>query len=208
MQGVFARGFASGFAIVGVLMSLSCGKNEAADKAVPPAPPPVPSAGAAASAASAAPVETAAPAAAASAAPVPMPTCPPGLTPNAFPAYCIKLPAGYAVKLSRISPKKGSVAYETGTTTDNLMISYDDSPLPQVARDVEGELKFGGDKLEKRGHMAGRSKWYEGSHADYERIISLVPEAGGLTLKCSFAYQPKKPPSKDAIQACKTLVVP
>jgi hypothetical protein len=206
MRDVVASVIASMIATVSVLMALSCGKNEAAEKAVPPAPPPpVPSAGAAASAASAPPVETAA---AASAAPVAMPTCPPGLTPNAFPAYCIKLPAGYTVKQSRISPKKGSVAYETGTTTDNLMISYDDSPLPQVAKDVEGELKFGGDKLEKRGHMAGRSKWYEGSHADYERIISLVPEAGGLTLKCSFAYQPKKPPSKDAVQACKTLVVP
>jgi hypothetical protein len=193
------------FATVGLLVSLSCGKNDAADKAVPPAPPPpVPSASATAPASTAPPVETAA----ASAAAVAMPTCPPGLTPNAFPAYCIKLPAGYGVKQSRISPKKGSIEYQTGTPTDNLMISYDDSPLPQVARDVEGELKFGGDKLEKRGRLGGRSKWYVGSHADYERIISLVPAAGGLTLKCSFAYQPKKPPSKDAVQACKTLVVP
>jgi hypothetical protein len=190
---------------MGLLLSLSCGKNEGTEKAAPAVSSAPPASAAPATSAASAP---SAPSAAPTAEAVPLPTCPAGLTPNAFPAYCIKLPPGYTVKQSRISPKRGSIQYETGTTTDNLMVSYDDSPLAQVAKDVEGEMKFGGDKLEKRGHLPGRSKWYQGSHADYERIIAVVPGPGGLTVKCSFAYQPKKPPPKEGIEACKSIVMP
>jgi hypothetical protein len=139
---------------------------------------------------------------------IPPPKCPAGLTGNAVPAYCIKLPGGYAVKQARVTPKRGSVEYDTGTTTDNLMISYDESPVSQLSKDVESEMKFGGDKLEKKGSLPGGNKWFQGTHAEYARIVTLVKGQGSLTLKCSFAYQPKKAPPKDAIEACKTLVVP
>ncbi len=194
------------FAAMVLPLLLSCGKKEPPAETTPAAsspPPPSDNAASAAPTASA----SAAPAASAASA-VPPPNCPAGMTGNGFPAYCIKVPSGYAVKSSRISPKRGSIDYDTGTTTDNLMVSYDDSPLPQVTKDVEAEMKFGGDKIEKKGHLAGKSRWYLGSHAEYERMVAVVPGQGGLTLKCSFAYQAKKPPSKDAIEACKSITVP
>ncbi|HEY8088100.1 MAG TPA: hypothetical protein VIF09_09645 [Polyangiaceae bacterium] len=159
--------------------------------------------------ASAAPPATAsASASAAASAAVPPPKCPAGLTGNAVPAFCIKLPPSYAVKDARTTPTKGSIAYDTGTQTDNLMISYDETPIASQVKDVEGELKFGGDKIEKKGDLPGGGKWYLGSHQDFERVVSLVKGPAGLTLKCSFAFKPKSAPPKDATEACKSIVVP
>src|SRR4029077_462068 len=138
---------------------------------------------------------------------LPLPKCPSGLTGNAFPAYCIKLPSSYLVKQARTSPKRGSIEYDTGTTTDNLMITYDESAVAQLSKDVESEMKFGGDKLEKKGDLPGGNKWFQGTHADYSRIVTLFKGPGSLTLKCSFAYQAKKAPPKEAIDACKSIVV-
>jgi hypothetical protein len=192
-----------------VLLS-SCGKDEAkgsgasASAVAPPAATASPMA---------APSTTATPTAAATAsagaveAPPP-PKCPDGLTGNAFPPYCIKVPATYTVKQSRTSPKRGSIEYDTGTSTDNLMITYDESQIPQLSKDVESEMKFGGDKLEKKGALPGGNKWFQGTHADYSRVVTLVKGPGSLTLKCSFAYQPKKGPPKEAIDACKSIVIP
>jgi hypothetical protein len=112
------------------------------------------------------------------------------------------------VKDARISPTKGSIAYDTGTQTDNLMVSYDGAAIADQAKDVESELKFGGDKLEKKGDLPGGGKWFQGSHQDFERVVTLVKGPSGLTLKCSFAYQPKNAPPKDAVDACKSIVVP
>lgn len=138
----------------------------------------------------------------------PPPKCPPGLTGNPVPAYCIKLPASYQVKDARISPEKGSIAYDTGTVTDNLMISYDSTAIAQQTKDVMGEMKFGGDKLEKNGDLPGGNKWFQGSHQDYERVVTLLKGPPPLVLKCSFTYKPKSPPPKDAIDACKSIVLP
>jgi hypothetical protein len=138
----------------------------------------------------------------------PPPTCPPGLTGNPVPAFCIKLPASYHVKDARIAPDKGSIAYDTGSTTDNLMVSYDATPLAQQAKDVAGEMKFGGDKLEKKGDLPGGNKWFQGSHADYERVVTLLKGPPPLTLKCSFTYKPASAPPKGAVDACKSIVFP
>ncbi|HZU82093.1 MAG TPA: hypothetical protein VE987_04205 [Polyangiaceae bacterium] len=137
-----------------------------------------------------------------------LPKCPAGLTGNATPAFCIKLPAGYSVKDARTSPTRGSIAYETGSPTDSLMVSYDENSVASLAKDVEGELKFGGDKLEKKGDLPGGNKWFQGSHQDYERVVTLFKGPGALTLKCSFAFKPKSAPPKEAIDACKSIVVP
>lgn len=145
---------------------------------------------------------------ASAAAQAPLPKCPAGLTGNATPPFCIKLPAGYSVKDARTSPTRGSIAYDTGTPTDNLMVSYDESPVTTLAKDVEGELKFGGDKLEKKGDLPGGNKWFQGSHQEYERIVTLIKGPGALTLKCSFAYKTKSAPSKEALDVCKSIVVP
>ena len=147
-------------------------------------------------------------ASAAASASVPLPRCPAGLTGNAVPAFCIKLPASYAVKDARTTPTKGSIAYDTGTQTDNLMISYDTTPVAEQAKDVEGEMKFGGDKIEKKGDLPGGGKWYQGSHQDFERVVTLIKGPSGLTFKCSFAYKPKNAPPKDATDACKSIVIP
>jgi len=192
-------------ACLGLALALpGCGKEDAkgaaasasasaasAAAAVPSTPPPPPP--------SAAP--------SASAASVPPPKCPGDLTGNAVPAYCIKLPPAYAVKKALTTPTRGSIDYDTGTTTDVLTVSYDATSLAQLAKDVEGEMKFGGDKLEKKGNLPGGNKWFQGTHAEYARVVSLV-KGPGMTLKCSFAYQPKKPPPAAAIDACKSLVVP
>jgi hypothetical protein len=138
---------------------------------------------------------------------LPPPKCPAGLTGNAVPAYCIKLPASYKVKEARTAPTRGSIDYDTGSPTDILTISYDVTPLAEMAKDVESEMKFGGDKLEKKGNLAGGNKFFVGTHADFSRVVTLV-KGSAMTLKCSFAYQPKKPPPAGAVDACKTLVVP
>jgi hypothetical protein len=88
------------------------------------------------------------------------------------------------------------------------MISYDESPVASQAKDVEGELKFGGDKIEKKGDLPGGNKWFRGSHQEYERIVTLIKGPGTLTLKCSFTFKAKSAPSKEAIDACKSIVVP
>jgi hypothetical protein len=180
---------------------LACDKDDAKgasgqpSASAPPAPVSAPSAASAS-------------ASAAASASVPPPKCPAGLTGNPVPAFCIKIPASYSVKDARISPTKGSIAYETGTQTDNLMISYDSTAIADQAKDVESELKFGGDKIEKKGDLPNGGKWYQGSHQDFERVVTLVRGPTGLTLKCSFAYQPKNAPPKDAIDACKSIVLP
>src|SRR5580704_7943396 len=142
------------------LCLLACDKSDPASTA--DASPAMPSASAPAAApppsASAA---TAPSASAASAAPAPK--CSPGFTGNALPAYCIKIPATYT-----------------------LMVSYDTTSLAEQAKDVESELKFGGDKLEKKGDLPGGNKWFQGSHQDYARIIALIKGSGSLVLKCSF----------------------
>ena len=174
--------------------------NGASPSASASAPPSAPSA-------APPPASTAAATASAPAGPPP-PKCPAGLTGNAVPAFCIKLPASYAVKDARITAAKGSIAYDTGVATDNLMISYDDTAIPQLVKDVTGEMKFGGDKLEKSGDLPGGGKWFQGAHQDYERIVTLTKGPSPLTLKCSFTYKPASAPSKDAIDACKSIVVP
>jgi hypothetical protein len=182
----------------------------ACEKETPKAGPTLPPS----ASASAAPALDEAPAAAISPAPstaaasLPLPKCPPGYAANPFPAYCIKLPAGYTIKTPRISPTRGSISYDTGVSTDNLMVSYDDSAIAAAAKNVESELKFGHDKLEKKGDLPGGNKWFEGSHDEYKRIVTLIKGPAPLVLKCSFAYQPKKPPPKEAIDACKSIVVP
>lgn len=168
-----------------------------------PAMASVTSSSTAAPAASAAPT----PGASASAGP-PAPSCPPGLTGNAVPAFCIKLPSSYKVKDARITPAKGSIAYDTGTVTDNLMVSYDATSMTEQVKDVTSEMKFGSDKLEKKGDLPGGNKWFQGSHEDYEHVVTIVKGPPPLTLKCSFTYKPKSPPPKDAIDACKSIVLP
>jgi hypothetical protein len=191
------------------LLAPACAKND--PKGTAPMGPadtnPLPTASAAAvppsASASAAPVASESPVAG-----PPPPTCPAGLTANPVPAFCIKLPSGYHVKDARIAPAKGSIAYETGTVTDNLMISYDSTPLAEQAKDVASEMKFGGDKLEKKGNLSGGNKWFRGSHQDYERVVTLLKGPPPLTLKCSFTYKPKSQPPKEAIDACRSIVVP
>jgi hypothetical protein len=184
----------------------ACDKEEA--KGIPDAGSPQASASAPAAAEAAAPPSAPSAAASESAPALPLPTCPAGLTGNAVPAYCMKLPAGYKVKEARTKPDRGSIEYDTGTTTDHLNISYESTPVAQLAKDVEGEMKFGGDKIDKKGDLPGGGKWFKGTHAEYGRIVTLVKGAPPVTLKCSFAYQPTKPPSQVAIDACKTLVLP
>jgi hypothetical protein len=183
------------------LSLLACDKDDAKGASGQP------SASAPAAPSASAPAAVTSASAAASAA-APPPKCPPGLTGNPMPAFCIKVPASYSVKEPRITPTKGSIAYDTGTQTDNLMVSYDSTSIAEQAKDVESELKFGGDKLEKKGDLPGGGKWFQGSHQDYERVVTLVKGPSGLTLKCSFAYQPKNAPPKDAIDACKSIVLP
>jgi hypothetical protein len=199
-------------ATIGLLLMLSCGKEDAKGNAATasssaqlaatasPAAMPAPTAPAA--------TTSAAVSAVAAANAPPPPKCPAGLTGNAFPAYCIKVPPSYTVKQARTSPARGSIEYDTGTSTDNLMISYDESPIAHLSKDVESEMKFGGDKLEKKGDLPGGNKWFQGAHAEYARIVTLFKGQGAVTLKCSFAYQAKKPPPKEAIDACKSIVVP
>jgi hypothetical protein len=192
-------------AVLPLPLLLACNKDDAKGASTQPSAsaPAAPSASAPLAASSA----SAVPSAAASTS-VPAPKCPAGLTGNAVPAFCIKLPASYSVKDARVSPTKGSIAYETGTQTDNLMVSYDSTSIAEQSKDVESELKFGGDKLEKKGDLPGGGKWYQGSHQDFERVVTLVKGPTGVTLKCSFAYQPKNAPPKDAIEACKSIVLP
>ena len=188
-----------------LLATVACDKEESkgtAATASAPTSAPAPSAPATASAA------TTAEATASTAAQAPLPKCPAGLTGNATPPFCIKLPTGYAVKDARTSPTRGSISYDTGNQTDNLMVSYDETTVASQAKDVEGEMKFGGDKIEKKGDLPGGNKWFQGSHQEFERIVTLVKGPGSLTFKCSFAYKAKSPPSKDAIDACKSIVVP
>ncbi len=190
---------------------LVCACDKESPKDSPASPPAAPSSTApvpvppAIDAAAVAPTSSAAPSATAEA-PTP-PKCPAGFAANPFPAYCIKVPASYSIRTSRISPTHGSVDYDTGSTTDNLMVSYDDSPMAAAAKDVEAEMKFGHDKLEKKGVLPGGNKWFQGAHDDYARIVTLI-KGTGLTLKCSFAYKPKQPPPHDALGTCKSLVVP
>jgi hypothetical protein len=136
------------------------------------------------------------------------PKCPAGLTGNPVPAYCIKLPASYKVKEARVAPKRGSIEYDTGSATDMLSVTYEDTSVAELAKQVEGEMKFGHDKLEKKGDLPAGNKWFQGSHEDYARIVTLFKGPAPLTLKCSFAYQPKKAPPQEAIDACKSIVVP
>ncbi len=193
-------------ATLAVVLLFACNKEEATGSAAPTASSSPPATGAP-SAPSAAAVASTSPAASASASDTPPPKCPAGLTGNPMPAYCVKLPPGYSVKQSRISPTRGSIEYDTGSSTDNLMISYDESTVAQLSKDVESEMKFGGDKLDKKGNLPG-GKWFQGTHAEYARIVTLFKGPGSLTLKCSFAYQPKKAPAKGAIDACKSIVIP
>ena len=195
-------------ASIGLMLLVSCSKEDAKENAASASATAAPASVAPPASTPAAATTTASAAASAPGdAPAP-PKCPAGLTGNAMPAYCIKLASGYGVKQARITPKRGSIEYDTGASTDNLMVSYDESPIPQLAKDVESEMKFGGDKLDKKGNLSGGGKWFIGTHAEYERIVTLVKGPGSLTLKCSFAYQPKKAPPKDAIEACKSIVVP
>jgi hypothetical protein len=106
-----------------------------------------------------------------------------------------------------VAATRGSIDYQTGTTTDNLMVSYDDSSVASTAKDTESEMKFGTDKIEKKGDLPGGNKFFQGSHEDFERVVTVI-KAGALTLKCSFTYQPKHAPPPDAIDACKSIVVP
>jgi hypothetical protein len=201
-------------ATIGLMLLVSCGKEDAKGSAAAASASSLPVTSAS-PAASPVPTSTTAPtASAAESAPggtdsqLPLPKCPAGLTGNAFPAYCIKLPSNYKVKQSRISPKRGSIEYDTGTSTDNLMVSYDEGQLAQVSKDVESEMKFGGDKLDKKGDLPGGNKWFRGTHAEYARVVTLFKGQGQVTLKCSFAYQSKKAPAKEAIEACKSMVIP
>ena len=189
--------------LIAIVLLSACDKEEA--KSVPEAAPAESASASAAPSATPPPAPSAAPSA--SVAAVPLPKCPAGLTGNAVPPFCIKLPAGYKVKEARSAPTRGTIDLDTGTTTDILGITYDDTPLAAVAKDVESEMKFGGDKLEKKGDLPGGNKWFRGTHADFARVVSLV-KAPPFTLKCSFAYQPKKAPPQEAIDACKTVVLP
>ena len=138
------------------------------DDSKSPAPAALSTAAAApnASAAAAAPPPSAsaAPAASAStaAAGPPSPACPAGLTGDSVPAFCIKLPASYHVKDARITPQRGSIAYDMGAETDNLMVSYDFYSIAEQAKDVASEMKFGSDKLEKKGDLLGGNKCSKG----------------------------------------------
>jgi len=187
------------------LLSVSSG---ACDNASSGGAAPAASASTTASALPATPPPTASTPASSPEAGPPAPKCPPGLTGNPVPAFCIKLPSIYTVKDARIAPDKGSIAYDTGTATDNLMISYDGTAITQLVKDVTGEMKFGGDKLEKSGDLPGGGKWFQGAHQDYERVVTLVKGPSPLTLKCSFTYKPASAPVKDAIAACKSIVLP
>jgi hypothetical protein len=182
----------------------------ACDNASPSGAAPAASAATSASAPAATtpPAAAAAAASASAAAGPPPPKCPPGLTGNPVPAFCIKLPSSYSVKDARVTPAKGSIAYDTGTASDNLMVSYDDTAITQLVKDVTGEMKFGGDKLEKSGDLPGGGKWFQGAHQDYERVVTLIKGPSSLTLKCSFTYKPASAPVKDAIEACKSIVLP
>jgi hypothetical protein len=195
---------ATAFAYLLLIAPAGCSKNDTRES-----PEAAPSANAsAAQTPSALPAPSATASAGAAAAQLSPPKCPSGLTGNSMPAFCIKLPLHYAVKDARTLPTRGSIAYETGTPTDNLMISYDERSIAEQTKDVEGEMKFGGDKLEKKGNFSGGNKWFQGSHQDYARVVTLLKGPGSLTLKCSFTYKPKALPPRDAIEACKSIVVP
>jgi hypothetical protein len=56
--------------------------------------------------------------------------------------------------------------------------------------------------------LPGGGKWFRGSHEDYERVVTLLKGPAPLILKCSFTYKPKSPPAKEAIEACKSIVLP
>jgi len=172
--------------------------------------------GAASASATAAP-PSAAPIASATAAPAPSPVlssatpppkCADGFTGIPVPAFCIKLPASYRIKEARVTPKKGTIEYDTGNATDNLTITYDETSLKELVSQTEGEMKFGGDKVTKKGDLPKGNKFFEGTHADYVRIVTLVQAAPPLTIKCSFAYKPAAAPSKEAIDACRSIVLP
>lgn len=174
-------------------------------------------ASASAAAATSAPATASAPAtsatasASASAAPassVPLPKCAAGFTPNAVPAYCIKLPATYKLKEARVAAKKGTIEYDTGNATDNLTITFDETSIKELTSQTEGEMKFGGDKIDKKGDLPGGNKFFEGTHQDYARVVTLIKAAATFSLKCSFAYKPKAAPPKEAIDACKSIVIP
>jgi hypothetical protein len=191
-----------------VLLVLFACNNEGAKGTAAAPSASAPNAGASALEASVSTAPTAAPSATASAPQAPLPKCAPGLTGNAVPAFCIKLPSGYAPKDTRTAPTHGSIAYATGTETDSLIVSYDEASIASQSKDVEGEMKFGGDKLDKKGDLPGGNKWFQGTHQDYARIVTLVKGPGSLTLKCSFTYKPKSAPAKEAIDACKSIVAP
>ena len=73
------------------------------------------------------------------------------------------------------------------------MISYDERSIAEQTKDVEGEMKFGGDKLEKKGDLPGGNKWFQGSHQDYARIISLIKGSGSLVLALFYVQTEKRP---------------
>jgi hypothetical protein len=137
----------------------------------------------------------------------PLPKCPAGFTANAVPPYCIKLPSTYGFKASQTSPQYGSITYRTGSPTESLTVSYDDSPIASTLKNVEAEMKFGQGKLEKKGDLPGGNKWFQGTRDDYTRLMTVIKGAH-CTLKCSFAYKTKAPPQPEAIGACKSLVAP
>src|SRR5580658_10944349 len=109
--------------LVLVLALAACDKEDA--KGTPAAASASASASAVTAAPSAPPSSPPSAAPSASTASVPPPKCPAGLTGNAVPPYCIKLPSGYTVKQARTTPTRGSIDYDTGTTTDVLTVSYD-----------------------------------------------------------------------------------
>ncbi|MBK7585795.1 MAG: hypothetical protein IPI67_37110 [Myxococcales bacterium] len=159
----------------------------------------------AATAAAPKPSATAAPSASAAA---DLPKCPAGLTGNALPEYCIKLPGGYAVKDARTLPERGSISYETGSPTESLMISYDSKSVAEQSKEAESEMKFGGDKISKQGNLPGGGKWYEGTHQEYSRLLTVVKGKPPLSLKCSFTFKTKSPPAKEALDVCRSIVLP
>jgi hypothetical protein len=185
----------------------ACGKEAPKGSPAPAPSPSAPPTTAAMPVIDAAPSAAVAPAAPSASAAMPPPKCPAGFTGNAFPAYCINLPSSYALKASQTSPQLGSITYKTGSPTDTLMVSYDDSPVASTIKNVEAELKFGQGKIEKKGDLPGGNKWFQGKREDYARVVTVIKD-GPLTLKCSFAYKPKTPPPQQAIGACKSLVVP
>jgi hypothetical protein len=152
----------------------------------------------------------AAPAPAAAAPAAAGPKCPDGTTANADPAYCIKLPKGFTAKeAKKIGVHSGEVDYTDPDGLATLHMFWTNNPVADMNKAAEDEIKFNGKgKLTSSGTTAGAGKWFEGTQGDNSHQIAIWDAKNGMGLKCSLDYYTPKAPIKEAMDVCKTIVVP